>query len=545
MSRKQEFQEYYTQEDYEDVMKILPDIIKEAEKKAGEVIEPTIHEKNAVMNTIKDYIRSKKRKVYGGTALNEALKAVNPKDAIYDEYKFSDIEFYSPTPVPDLVELTNLLYMKGFKHVVCREAQHEETYTLFVNFQLYCDITYVPTRVYRGIKTILIDGIEYVHPHFSLIDLLRMFNDPLNAASQRWLKAFDRIYKLLKNYKLEYFDKSINVPFPPESSQRIMKQIKTEFMLIKDVKETCLISGFEAYNFFIKHAAMDRDVEQMARTSIEKKDLMNLVSNVPYMDLVSITYTDTVEKMYTFLKSNVDNPNDIHIEEYFPLFQLTNYSVIFYYKDDPVVRIFEADGSCIPNIKTSRGYMYVSYQYLLMALMINKFREFLNKDREMYFNYGIAISNLVNVRNIYLNKRKLGVINNTVFTEFKISCVGSTVSYMRMSLLRGLEKIKKGKGGKFSYNPENFIDAQGNVKTKFDPTKHHFRNSSGNLIMNSKNLLFRIDSNGNITRTSRDYDEEDEKDEDEKGEEKGDDDKDEKKDEYEDDDEKDEKKGDE
>ena len=89
--------------------------------------------------------------------------------------------------MPDLVELCNL-YENKYKYIQRKGAQHEETYKIFVNFK-YCDISYVPLRIYNGIKTIVIDGINYTHPHFMLIDYLRMFNDPMNAA-WRWEKLF-------------------------------------------------------------------------------------------------------------------------------------------------------------------------------------------------------------------------------------------------------------------------------------------------------------------------------------------------------------------
>ncbi len=108
--------------------------------------------------------------------------------------------------------MCNLLYDKGFKYVTAREAQHEETYSIFVNFQLYCDVTYVPTRIYNSIKTIEIDGVNYVHPHFIFIDQLRIINQPLTAAAQRWEKTFGRMYKLLKNYPLENYRNSLSVP---------------------------------------------------------------------------------------------------------------------------------------------------------------------------------------------------------------------------------------------------------------------------------------------------------------------------------------------
>jgi len=198
-------------------------------------------------------------------------------------------------------------------------------------------------------------------------------------------------------------------------------------------------------------------VEQQARTTYGNTRVDSLVCNVPYLEFVSVNYRDTVEKLYNFIRENVVDAKEVTIEEYFPLFQFTGYSVSINYKGIPLAKIFDNTGMCVPDIKTTRGYMYVSYQYLLMSMFINKFRSYLDRAREMYFNYGIAISNLVKIRNIYLEKHNLSVINKSVFGEFKVACIGSTVSYVRMGLLRGLQRKSKGKSAKFVYEPEKFL----------------------------------------------------------------------------------------
>jgi hypothetical protein len=489
----------------------LPAIINEIERKAAEILEPTIYERREVMGIIRDYIREKERKVYGGSAINETLKNVNPKDAIYDEYTYTDIEFYSPTPVSDLVELTNILYNKGKKYVIAREAVHEETYSIYVNFRQYCDITYVPTRVYVGIKTLKIDGINYVHPHFILIDQLRIINQPLTAASQRWEKTFNRMYMLLKNYPLEYYDKPLKIPPPENEIQEHISKIKEDFMIMEGVIKTCLIGGFDAYNFYILHAmddinvknqAMgDNNVENQAQVvnDKEKQKLKKFLTNVPYIEIVSVNYRDTVEKLYYFVRNNVTDPKLISLEEYFPLFQFNDYSVFINYNGIPIARVLKSDGYCVPNNKTEKGYMYVSFQYLLMSMFINKFRAYLDKDKEMYFRYSIAISNLVAARNIFLTRNKLGVLNNTVFGEFKMSCVGTTMSYLREGHLKSFERFKKGKT-LFRYMPEQFYELSPEDQKKFDPSKHCFKNTSGNKILNPKNLLFKLDKEGNIIK---------------------------------------------
>lgn len=494
--RKLVYLNYYTDEDYDQIVEKLPELIRESEIKASQVIEPTIDEKREILNIIKRYISDTKRKVYGGTALNELLKAVNPKDAIYDDYTFNDIEFYSPTPIVDAVKICNILYKKGYKYVTAKEAQHEESYTIFVNIQKYCDITYVPIKVYNGIKTHLIDNINYIDPHFMLIDYLRMFTDPMNS-SWRWEKSFKREYLLLKDYPIEYYDQKIEFPIQVPEIKKYISKLKDDFLYTSDVKNITLISGFEAYNFFVKHAIGDREVAQMARTSYPKS--RNLLVTVPFLDLVSVKYIDTVIETYNYLRKNVEDPSKLSLDEYQPLFQFTSYSVIINYNDIPVVRIFEADGMCIPNIKTTKEYMYVSFQYLFMSMLINKFRSHLDKNKHMYFNYGIAISNLIKARDIYLTDNNLGIINKSIFGEFKISCVGSTISFLRSGILRKIKRKESGKFREFTYTPESFFKKSEEDQAKFDPAKFLFKNTSGNKIYNVKNRIFHIDADGNIS----------------------------------------------
>lgn len=489
---------YYTNQDYEEVMEKLPIIIKEAKKKSSEVLEPTIHEKRAVNKIILEFAGSKGRPVYGGTALNEALLLVNKNDAIYDNYNFSDIEFYSPKPVVDLVELCNLLHEKGFKYIQGRSAQHEETFSIFVNFQLYCDITYVAKRVYDGIKTFKVNGVKYVDPHFMLIDYLRMVNQPLTAAEQRWEKAFKRMFVLLKNYPLEYYGKNVNLPEPEKEIRTYQKDIKEIFIMDAEVQKSCLLTGFEAFNFYIKYAMNDKSMETVPSRVYHQLNLDKFLTNVPYLEFVSVSYKSTVEKLYNFIKNMVPDPKEIVLEEYFPLFQFTGYSIVFKYKNMPIAKVYEADGYCVPSVKTNKGYMFVSYQYLLMSMLINKFRAHLDKDREMYFNYGFAISNLVTARNEYLTKKNLGVINKSIFSEFRIPCVGTTQSYIREAQLRYMESSKHGRKP-FKYDPQAFFKLSKESQEKFDPNRYPpFKNTSGNVIMNPKNTLFMIDENNNI-----------------------------------------------
>ena len=341
-----------------------------------------------------------------------------------------------------------------------------------------------------------------------LIDYLRMINSPLTAAELRWEKAFKRVYKLLKNYPIEYRNKPITLSRAPPDISDLITKIKTNFILSDQIIKTCFISGFDAYNFYIRHAIGDKNNDQPARITFKTDRLRSMLVNPPILDLISVKYIECVEAMWAFLKARVADPGLLSLDEYFPLFQFTNRSVTFNYNEVPIVRIFEADGHCVPFIETTARYMYVTFQYLFMVFLIGKFRAHLDKNKEMYFNYDIAISNLVNARNIFLNKKseqmkeKVSVINPSPFGEFKVRCVGTTVSYQRESLLRGLEKRKQGKQIRFVYNPEAFRNKIPEDQAKFDPKSwdKRYKNTSGNKITNPKNLFFKIDENFDLTR---------------------------------------------
>ena len=73
---------------------------------------------------------NKGRKAYGGYALNAAILAVSPQDAIYDAASPPpDVEFYSPDPVGDVVDICKRLHAEGHEYVQGKEAVHDGTWT--------------------------------------------------------------------------------------------------------------------------------------------------------------------------------------------------------------------------------------------------------------------------------------------------------------------------------------------------------------------------------------------------------------------------------
>lgn len=497
----------YTRDDFVEVTEKLPEIIQEAVISAGEILEPTIHERERVREVILNWIRANGRKVYGGTALNEAIKKKCPKDAFYDINTQKDIEFYSPTPRPDIIEICAELHRKGFKYVTASAANHEGTYSIFANFQLYSDVTFMPAFVYNSVQTVEIDGIKYVHPHFALIDQLKIFCQPLTAAEMRWEKTFKRLYLVLKHYPFFYEDGKIDLDAPKPEIAEMLRSIRMDFLPdeTKESHTSCLISGYQAYNFFIRHSASDRNVEQPSRAIAGTTDMKALVVNVPYLDLVSVNYVTCTKEIYAHLKSIAPEPEKLSWTEFHPFFSLIGNSTQFCYDGKPVVRVWDSDGLCIPKIDVNSGCMYVSFTYILMFMLILKFRAFLEQNNRAFNNYKIAISNLIIARNNYLDKHKLGVINDSVFGEFRVGCVGSTMTFHRENQLKTAIRYQKNKKPKWRFDPAPYMNEKGQIDLPFDPSKWRHQNISGNKITGAR--YYKVDLDGERGDLSSDSEE--------------------------------------
>ena len=186
----------YRQEDIDIINKNLSIISREAAKiYLDNYEEPNTKEYEAVMRDIKEYIKKNDLIIYGGYAQNALIKSKNPDDVFYDELSRADLEIYSPDPIKHAMEMTDLLYGKGYKHVECKEGVHNETYKLFVNFLNYSDISYMDTFVFRNCPTIKVEGMRMAHPHFMLTDAYRVYADPMTSFF-RLEKTFTRFSTL-------------------------------------------------------------------------------------------------------------------------------------------------------------------------------------------------------------------------------------------------------------------------------------------------------------------------------------------------------------
>lgn len=455
----------------------LNELIKSAAKKKLSILEPTLDEVNSVMNVIKSYIKKKKRIIYGGYAMNQLLIAKNKKDAIYDdEVDTPDIEFYTPDPINDLIEICNELEDKKFKFVTGKNAMHSETYSIFVNFENYCDMSYVPKIIYNNMETIKINNTLMIHPKYIMIDMFRQFTDPITS-HWRWDKQFTRFSLLQKHYPFKENNSKIQLKIDINHKAAIQETL--DKFIIK--KETLILFNYFAYNYYI-------NVSKIKDSNIKEVD-------IPYLDIISINYVEDTVELFKFLKKLYKE--DITIEEYYPFFQFSGYNTKILYKGKEFINIYHYNYKCVPfkKIKSNtsyNGYCVGTFPLVLMMLLILQEKTKIDKNYKTTQNYNIMFSNILKIRNNYLNKNKKTLLDDTPFQEFQVSCKGTTLTQNRLHRLEIEKKRKEGKRISYYYHPSE--------KRESKNTTFFFKNTSGNLIRNDKNKKILKNLNANSTR---------------------------------------------
>ena len=123
------------------------------------------------------------------------------------------------------------LKSKNFKFIEGAEGIHSGTYKVFVNFENYCDITYLSKNICDGMKTIEINKIKYSHPYFIYIDSYRIFTDPIMSFSMRLDKVFNRYTRLYKYYPIQVSDNiKLNIK---KTDNNILRLLRKKIILYK------------------------------------------------------------------------------------------------------------------------------------------------------------------------------------------------------------------------------------------------------------------------------------------------------------------------
>lgn len=450
----------YNDNELELFSKHIDEIVLHIDKIVGEKLDPTLKETIEISKIVVSFVKKNKRKIYGGSALNQAVKSKNPELAFYSDDEPHDMDTYSPEPVRDAVELCKLLNEKGYKNVVGREAIHKETYSVAVNGKAYCDFSYVPKNIYHRMPFMEIDGYTVTHPMFMWIDYLRMFVDPLLSSRLRWSKSFKRFYLLQKYYPIKQQKKQLK--FKEKAMNQ--KLYDTIISYLKEHKTTITV-GQVAYNAYVEVS----------------KPSQKYISKIPVteIEVISTDYANDVTNMIKHLQEN--GYDKIQLQENYPFFQLTGFGSTIL--DDSIerIRIYDYNKICLPYVDY-KGLRIGSFHLNLLKVMINAIYSRANENKEYEQMFFEMASHEIEMRRNFLIDKNQNFLDNSIYKDFNGECIG----YTQDPKVERLEEMNITHGkGRFDYHPES--------GKQIDPNSWVFKNSSGNAIRNMKNYKIRIE----------------------------------------------------
>lgn len=464
--------------DIEVVNQNIDEIKEKAHLKEIHTIEPMLDEFNEVKNIILNFIRKEKRIVYGGYAWNSLIAKVSPNDAFYKDTEYTDVEFYSNKPVEDLVKLCNIISEKGYKFIQGKNAQHEETYTIFVNFTGYCDITYMPSNIFYGVMTETINGIRMIHPKFIMVDILRQFNDPMTSY-WRLDKNVKRGKIMMRHYPLELSS------VPIEINQLSIETLKIiDYILPHLVKsKTLMFIGQIAYNAY-------------TNPNINISKQISNYDNKP-LEIISINLKKDVEILYNLIykyyidqeKGNIFD-DKILLEQYHPFFQFTDKKAIFKYNGETFMIIYGNNEKCIPFNEIKLSYNNKTYPIKIgtfnitfMYTLIKFHQAYADKEHQIQKLQDYLMFRLLKARNEFFTTNNKTILDNTIYEDFKIECFGEPISPARKFMLSRRNRSLMPSSAIRPYDPEE-------RKDNFPFDSYFFNNTSGNIINNKKDLIF-------------------------------------------------------
>lgn len=480
-TRLKEYVPLYTLEDKEKLELLMPEINKQVNEYKNIHLSPELMKKKEAMEIVGNYIKEHKLKIYGGHAQNLTIKKYDPIKQFYtDPDDLHDYDTYSTDPINDGMNITRLLYEKGYKPIFLKEAMHFETYSVSYDGFTLCDLSYVPRKIFNLIPFDEVDGFNVCKAVFYNIDFLRMFIDPMSS-SFRWTKQIDRFMLIQSTFPMPDLNEPLLLDDPA-----LYPQIKPEYKKIiknylKQEDNNLLITCFYAYNKYIS-----------LNTKSKKSKKLNLkkIKNPPFTLIATSHYKDSVIKFMEFLKltfKNQESKPEISFNEKYNFFQFKDTCTEIYLDKILVATIYKNNNICIPYI-TINKLKFCSFQYNLLFMYVESFyarvysSEF-NKDENIKLpdyaehEYHKLAVNLLKLRNNYLATYKLSCFEESPFQDFIVKCQGEIISANRF-------KIEHKTYKPFKFDPEK--------NKTMGKLNFQYSNCSGEYITKQKDMKILI-----------------------------------------------------
>jgi len=463
----------------------IPQMMRDGEALKSAHVAPTQDQRAAVSAMVLAFVRHRGRKVYGGHALNAALLDLSPEDAIYSAGRqvqpadeqgiigggasdIADIEFYSPDPIADVVELCDRLFAAGHSYVQGREAMHHGTFTISVEFKRVCDVSFFPRPAYDHLPVRASDPssmlpfawdplsagvgppVLTIDPAFAAIDHLKILCDPFTSY---WKldRMLPRLLLIQKHFPLSH--PFLPPPPPPPSSHggkragpppltaTEMSVVTTALAWAAD-HGTLAVVGEHALSYFKEWA----DVLVGAQT--QESQATPCRDPLPrHLTMVSVAYADDLEALVSFAEaageagkaaSGEQHAPRVRLTEYYPFADMLGRRTTLRLRAGgaPLITLIDARSKAVPVCGRGRdGAPVCSLTYAMMTSMALRFLARADSRSTAERDQGEVIASLMLARRVGLTAIGLTVADEgSPFRDTHLAFIGQPLSEMRIHM---------------------------------------------------------------------------------------------------------------
>jgi len=257
----------------------------------------------AGIEIVKQFIAEKNLIIYGGSAIDYALRLKGDKIYPDDTLVVPDLDMYSPDSVADSYKLADLLYNAGFEQARAICAEHIETMRVdVVDNNFIADISYRPQAIFDTLPYLNYNGMRVIHPLFQRIDMHAALSFPFDYVPRevffaRWQKDITRFNILDKYYPVEVPEHTLELRNVTVSAQ-IKKYPITGFLAyaiycemfteIMGAAPDIFMTRYELQNDEFTFATFDRQVDIMhfdTHDAAKNLKLTDVKHYYPYINL--------------------------------------------------------------------------------------------------------------------------------------------------------------------------------------------------------------------------------------------------------------------
>lgn len=160
------------------------------------------------INIVKKFITKHGLILYGGSAIDFALRLYG--DHIYSDESLAtpDLDFYSPDHAEHAYKLCDELFAAGYTQARTIVGIYTRVMKVdIVDNHWIADIAYLPREIFESLPFITYDGMKVIHPDFQRIDIhsslsLPFSDPPTEVIFARWSKDIARFNMLAKYYPI-------------------------------------------------------------------------------------------------------------------------------------------------------------------------------------------------------------------------------------------------------------------------------------------------------------------------------------------------------